>query len=96
MMRMPKVIDCMMADCAYNRDDCCHALAITVGGPEPMCDTFMQGAHKGGDENSTACVGACKVKGCRYNMSLECAAEGIRVMPSKAHPQCTTFSPIED
>jgi hypothetical protein len=89
---MPKVIECMMAECAYNGDRCCHALAITVGGPEPLCDTFMPAKSKGGDGGCTGCVGACKVTDCRYNKSLECTAEGVQIEPASAYPKCVTFT----
>jgi hypothetical protein len=94
MMKMPKVIECMMVDCTYNDDRCCHALAITVGGPEPLCDTFMQADFKGGDRGCSGCVGACKVEACRHNLSLECAAEGIQVEPAGAQPKCMTFKAL--
>ncbi len=93
-MKMPKVIECMVADCAYNDDRCCHALAITVGGPEPLCDTFLQSVYKGGDKGCTGCVGACKVEACRHNLALECAAEGVQIEPAAAHARCRTFQPL--
>jgi hypothetical protein len=90
-MNMPKVTECMMADCAYNADRCCHALAITVGGPEPLCDTFTEANFKGGDEGCTGCVGACKVECCRHNVSLECRAEEVRFEPASDRPRCMTY-----
>ena len=49
-MEMPKVRKCEVADCAYNMDSTCHAMAITVGdGMRPRCDTFCQSVMKGGD-----------------------------------------------
>jgi hypothetical protein len=89
--KMPKVIDCLVAACAFNQDRCCHARAITVGGPEPLCDTFAKSRDKGGDIACTGCVGACKVQSCGHNEALECTAEGIRVMPSGVEARCATF-----
>jgi hypothetical protein len=90
-MKMPMINECSMMDCAYNTEKKCHALAITVGGPEPLCDTYMKTARKGGDMDSIAGVGACKVSTCVYNFSLECSSENIRVGSHGDHAQCDTF-----
>ena len=47
-MKMPSIVGCMMSECAYNRDTQCHTLAVTVGGPHPMCDTLVAGPESGG------------------------------------------------
>lgn len=88
---MPKVIDCMMMDCSYNRNKECHAMAITVGGSHPLCDTFMKSSKKGGIEDMLGGVGACKEADCKYNQSLECSASGIHVGIHMDHADCSTF-----
>ena len=40
-MEMSMVMKCEVNDCAYNMDNCCHAIAITIGDSmHPRCDTF--------------------------------------------------------
>lgn len=91
-MKMTKVMKCNVKDCAYNMDDCCHTIAITVGdGNNPMCDTFCQSTMKGGDSSSLAGVGACKVSACKHNTKLECQAPEITVGYCGQEPDCLTF-----
>ncbi len=94
-MNMPKVLDCNMTDCSYNKDKICHALAITVGDAAcPACDTYAKMMKKGGAMDTTGSVGACKVENCKLNQSLECTAmNGIHVAQHSGHPDCSTFSP---
>lgn len=94
-MDMPKVTQCDVIQCAYNKDKNCHAIAITIGhGSHPHCDTFCEmGSSKGGDMTAIAGVGACKVAECRYNEALECHASGIRVGHLIDEIDCQTFSP---
>lgn len=96
-MTMPKVSRCRVTDCCYNISEACHALAITVGGDgdHPACDTYCNYRTKGGDESTTASVGACKVSSCEYNQSLECTATGITVGPAQDAADCLTFEPEE-
>ncbi len=48
-MKMPQVTECEMSECAYNKDNACHAMAITIGdGAHPRCDTFFRSAGRGG------------------------------------------------
>ena len=89
-MDMPSVFDCNMSDCAYNNNQQCHAMAITVGDSEPVCDTYMESAQKGGTD-ITGCVGACKITRCQFNESLECTAEGIHVGKHSNYPECLTY-----
>jgi hypothetical protein len=92
MNEMPKVIECLREECAYNAEQSCHALAITIGdGDCPMCDTELLSLKKGGSMIMGGSVGACKVTHCQYNDSLECSAGGIRVMVHKKHADCGTF-----
>ncbi len=92
---MPKVMDCDMAECAFNDDKMCHAMAINIApsSPCPLCGTFMTYGKKAGVMDMTGSVGACKVDNCRFNDSLECsAAEGIHVGRHENHPDCKTFA----
>lgn len=91
---MPKVIDCDARECAFNKNDRCHALAINVGGPLPDCDTFLSSGKKGGIFNATAGVGACKVESCGLNRSYACTAEGIHVRKQSDRPDCATYQAL--
>ena len=90
---MTKVIGCNEVDCAYNRHNSCHTMAITVGGPEacPQCDTYIAGLQTGGIADMKAGVGACKVSNCSFNDSLECTAAAIKVGRHMDHPDCMSF-----
>lgn len=92
---MPKVLDCSMENCAYNQNNMCHAMAITIGDTptRPACDTFIDKAIHGGFDEVTASVGACKASDCCHNENLECMADNIHVTnnPEKT-PCCSTFS----
>lgn len=93
MMQMPMINMCKISDCAYNMNNKCHALAITVGGSLPKCDTFTKRAKKGGDKDVNGAVGACKVETCKFNTDLECAAESIDVSMHSGQAECVTFAP---
>jgi len=93
-MEMPKVTKCEVNECAYNVNNVCHAIAITIGGDTcPRCDTFcgFLMEAKGGDTGCIACVGACKVSSCIYNVALECQAPEISVGYKEQEPECLTF-----
>jgi hypothetical protein len=91
-MEMAKVMKCDVKECAYNMDNLCHTIAITIGDDtNPMCDTFYRSSSKGGDASSLACVGACKVSNCAHNKKLECQAPGITVSYTKQEADCMTF-----
>ena len=93
-MEMPKIIDCNATVCAYNKENQCHALAITVGdGNCPMCDTGIITDKKGGVADTTGKVGACKEDQCRFNAAFECNAPGIHVALHSNHADCSTFKP---
>ncbi|NLT15569.1 MAG: DUF1540 domain-containing protein, partial [Clostridiales bacterium] len=63
--RMPKITRCTATQCAYNKDEHCHALGITVGDGEcPLCDTAYPSAMKGGADNVEGSVGACRATDC--------------------------------
>lgn len=89
---MSSVLNCQAEDCLYNSDSTCTTFAITIGGDEPCCDTYMnKSSSKGGVEGIIAGVGACHVSNCSYNNEFECKAEGIKVSTEAGHPDCSTF-----
>lgn len=88
---MPNILFCSVNDCAYNESEKCHAGAITVDGPEPLCDTFFKSGRKGGMDDIGS-VGACKNEVCTYNESYECTARGIHVSWHYSKPECDTFT----
>ena len=93
MMDMPKVTECTVSDCAYNNNQVCKTIAITVGDSsgKQKCDTFFQSAVHGGIQDITAGVGACKISDCSFNKELECSAEKIRVGFEDGEADCLTF-----
>lgn len=95
-LTMPKVLDCSMQNCAYNKNTLCHAMAITIGdtASNPACDTFIEtAAHDGGFPNVIASVGACRASDCRHNEHLECMADNVRVVNNpQSPPSCSTFN----
>ena len=95
-VNMPKITACAVKDCSYNQNQQCHALAITVGGPEAYaaCDTYLHAAKKGGVADVTAGVGACKVDKCSHNKSFECGAPAIKMGLHQGHADCETFKPM--
>ena len=90
-LEMPRVGACKVSECAYNRDQACHARAITIGDTSvPKCDTFFaSGDHC--KARDVAGVGSCKVSGCMHNEDFECSAENIRVDHSGSDVLCMTF-----
>jgi hypothetical protein len=93
--KMTSIAGCNVSGCAYNKDNACHAMAITVGGPNdecPLCDTFMPSAHHGGVLDMVGGVGACKAESCTHNQDFECSMPTIRVGQHEGHPDCLTFS----
>ena len=93
-MNMCKVAKCEVNDCAYNQDNRCHTMAVTIGdSTNPRCDTFCQESMQGGESSCTASVGACKVSCCTYNSGLECQAPEICVGYMGDDPDCLTFHP---
>ncbi len=89
-MTLPTISKCKVEECAFNRDEACHAKAITVGGPDPCCDTYFNSLETGGKAMSGS-VGACKVTDCRHNDNLECSAPSIEVSRDKCKADCMTF-----
>jgi hypothetical protein len=91
-IKMSVVAECAIAECAYNSNKACHAIAITIGdGDRPLCDTFFISPKHGGIKE-TAGVGACKVSVCRHNTDFECGAASIRVGHEENYGKCMTFA----
>jgi hypothetical protein len=93
-MAMPEVKKCTVAQCFYNEENLCHAPAIQVGSPCPMCDTFIN-VNKHAEPASMGRVGACHQADCEYNQVLTCNAPGIEVGWHGAHADCFTYERIE-
>lgn len=91
---IPVVSECSIADCAYNSNLACHAIAITIGdASRPTCDTFFSSSRHS-SMKVTAGVGACKVSVCRHNKDFECSAPSIRVGADRAQGKCMTFASV--
>lgn len=91
--KMPVISECAVTECTYNKAKMCHAMAITVGdASHPACDTFLKVAQKGGVDDMTGAVGACKASDCKHNASFECSAPNIRVGAHGDHADCETYS----
>lgn len=90
---MPTVSKCEATQCAYNMQQRCHAMAITVGDKEsPGCDTFFDAKVHSENVARIAGVGACKMTLCQHNRDLECTADSIQVGISRAKVSCLTFA----
>jgi hypothetical protein len=91
-MKMPKVGKCEVTACAFNRQEACHAPAITVGdGDRPRCDTYVESSSPAGEPDAVGKVGACKVTMCEFNRRMECSASKINVGYNRDDPCCMTF-----
>ncbi len=86
-----QITDCQAIDCSFNHSGKCRTIGINVGGPEPLCDTFVTASFKGGILNATAKVGACKVQACMHNKLLECGAERIQVILNNEQALCGSY-----
>lgn len=91
-VEMPTVSKCSASKCAYNRENKCHARAITVGdASNPKCDTFFENRNHVQSVKRIAGVGACKVTECRHNYDLVCNAQEISVGSIQSGFRCMTF-----
>jgi hypothetical protein len=87
----PAITNCEAGKCIYNHSGQCRTMAINVGGPEPLCDTYSAIGKKGGYNDLVAKVGACKVDTCIHNKLLECIAAGVDVVNVGNRPECATY-----
>ena len=74
MADMPRILDCSVTSCSYNKDKNCGAAAITVG-YSTSCTTFIPLTVKGGLATAKPFVGACQKADCVHNSALECTAD---------------------
>jgi hypothetical protein len=93
-MKMPEVETCDVTECYYNRDNMCHANAITVGSPCPRCDTYIKSPEHSIPAD-IGLVGACHESDCKFNQQLSCQAPGIHVGHHMEHADCKTYSPVQ-
>lgn len=89
-MNMTAISKCNMASCAYNKDDSCHTLGITVG-PHTECNTYVHASRRGGFAEIKGGVGACMASNCRFNKKLECQADKVDIVIDDKHADCQTF-----
>ncbi len=93
-MAAPRVGECHVTDCAFNRSEACHAFAVTISDApnRARCDTFLNAAWPGGSDTEVAYVGACKVLTCRHNRKLGCAAKSVTIGYADCEPDCLTYA----
>jgi hypothetical protein len=91
MNQMSIVQQCELDDCAYNTEQQCHALGITVGHDSHECDTYYSNGEKGGQPDLTGGVGACQADSCKYNEHLICGAPSIKVSRMADLAGCATY-----
>ena len=92
-MEMPQIKTCDAIACAYNDDQQCRALAITVGGGDTArCDTYFGEAQTGGFPQANAGVGACRAVQCKHNERLECTATNVDIGQRQGKVTCLTFA----
>lgn len=93
-VEMPLVKRCDVGECGYNKENSCHAKAITIGDySNPGCDTFLDSQNHTQEGKRIAGVGACKVSGCKFNVDFECSADNITVGFVGDKINCQTYSP---
>jgi hypothetical protein len=90
-MMMPQVKNCTLGECYYNREEICHANAITIGSDHQMCDTFIADADRHGTPADIGRVGACHQSDCHFNEERSCGAGSINVDYHQEHGDCVTF-----
>jgi hypothetical protein len=86
-----RIFECQAEECSYNVMGKCRTIGINVGGPDPLCDTFVETGVKGGLIGAITKVGACKVGNCVHNEDLECMADGIRVVYQNDRALCSLY-----
>lgn len=75
---LPRITDCAVSSCSYNKEKSCGAAAVTIGYAQ-TCTTFIPLTVKGGLEDASTFVGACQMADCTHNSGLECTAAAISV-----------------
>ena len=87
---LPQVHSCAATSCSYNESSACHAGAITIGGENAGCGTFVEISFRGGTDR-TGIVGACHRSDCRFNDKLECTAPSVDVGARADVADCLTY-----
>jgi len=95
-MDMSRINECKVAQCSYNAENRCNAIAITVGNSSmALCDTYINTVRSGGIKGLIGGVGACKAQNCKFNRDLECCSDdGILISTVGGHAHCTTFASL--
>ncbi|MBI4978342.1 MAG: DUF1540 domain-containing protein [Spirochaetes bacterium] len=89
---MPNISSCENLACAYNCDNKCNAMTVIVSENEgTKCDTQFSSAGKADLLPAVGFVAACCVTDCRYNNTLKCRANGIRIVLRSDHAECGTY-----
>jgi len=91
-MEMSKIAMCNVSSCAYNMENLCHTLGITVGS-HAECNTYNHGSRKGGFSDVNGGIGACLASECKFNDQLECRAPNVNIAGHDLHADCNTFEP---
>lgn len=78
---------CAATACAFNDNQGCTAVAITVGGAAGSA-SFSELDVRAGLSDGQGQVGACHRVDCVHNSNLLCSAGGIEVADTAA---CTTY-----
>ena len=78
MADMPRILDCSVLDCSYNKEKSCrsrrnHRRLLD------LLQTFIPLTVKGGLARPNPFVGACQKADCTHNNALECTAASISV-----------------
>jgi hypothetical protein len=89
-MNMVAISNCNMSSCAYNKDNYCHTLGITIG-PHAECNTYVHASSRGGFPEITGGIGACIASSCKFNSKLECHAPQVDIAVDDKHADCQTF-----
>jgi hypothetical protein len=89
-MKMTSISKCNQSTCAYNKDESCHTLGITIG-PHAECNTYVHASSRGGFPDVKGGIGACQTSSCKFNSKLECQAAKVDVAVDEKHADCKTF-----
>lgn len=100
-------LDCNVASCMYNKEDCCMRNNIEIEGDnaryasETCCGSFAQGKEKNGccsdcgkpSKDTDVC---CDAVECKFNMSHKCSADHIGISGKYAgdmkETECASFA----
>lgn len=96
MTMMPKISKCEVDICSFNRNETCHARAVTISSiGRGRCETFCHLTTHSRDTSYTGFVGACKAQQCEDNFDLECQRREISIGYKAQGPCCNCYQPKE-